>query len=384
MQPLSIRPMFESRKDFVSFLAGLSAVLFTLWLVYKMIFPFFPPLLLAYVTAISIRPIYIRLLKLLRRPYLTASTLCLLIFLLAFVPLVGSLAWGIEDLRQLFVDSSSEEIAQKFHAQFEAFIKHPKVVWLIESLNINPTTLFVRSKTWALSAITPISKFMGGILANLPALFLQAGIYFITLAFVLAEAETLQNLWRRISPFPESAERVISREFRLACKGAMIGTILSAFAQGAIFTLTLTILTAFTATDSGAWIVVLGTVTLFMATIPFLGAAIVWVPTSLVLFLTGDLIAGIGLFIVGATVISATDNVIKILALKDSGNLHPLWAFLTVIGGIEAFGVIGVLLGPIFGALVLTILRLFRNSLDPEKSLQTVVNDAPCQHPAAP
>lgn len=374
MQPLAPRPMFESRKDLVSFLAGLCVVAFTLWVVYRMLFQFFPPLLLAYVTAISIRPLYDRLLKSLRRPYLTATAVCLIILLVAFLPLVGSLAWGVEDVRQLIANQSSDELVQKFHLQFESLTKHPYLLWLMETMNIDPANLVARLKTWAASLAAPISKFIGGILSSLPNFLLGAGIYFITLAFALAETNALQSLWRRISPFPEAAERVIGQEFRVACKGVMVGTLLSAFVQAAIFTITLSVLTAFTPTKAGAWIVVLGTVSLVVATIPFLGAALVWLPTAIVLCLMGDLVAGISLLVVGATVISMADNVVKIVALKDTGNVHPLWAFLTVIGGIEAFGIIGVLLGPIFGALVLTILRLFRSYVDPESNPLIVHN----------
>jgi predicted PurR-regulated permease PerM len=104
--------------------------------------------------------------------------------------------------------------------------------------------------------------------------------------------------------------------------------------------------------------------TMLFALIPFIGGAAIWVPCCLWLFLEGRTTAAIGLAIYGAVVVSMADNVIKPLVLQGQSNLHPLLAFLSVLGGAQAMGPIGIIVGPMIVAFLQALLKMLQIELD--------------------
>ena len=110
--------------------------------------------------------------------------------------------------------------------------------------------------------------------------------------------------------------------------------------------------------------------------VPFLGAASVWIPCALYLyFIDNNMTAAIGLAVYGAAVISMADNVIKPLVLHGQSKLHPLFAFLSVIGGLAMLGPIGILIGPMIVAFLQTLLEILHNEVHELKQTSPVESD---------
>ena len=101
-----------------------------------------------------------------------------------------------------------------------------------------------------------------------------------------------------------------------------------------------------------------------LALVPFVGAAAVWVPACLFLvFVDGRTGAGIFLGIYGMIIVSGADNVIKPFILHGKSNLHPLWALLSVLGGVSALGPIGILVGPMVVVFLQTLLKILQREI---------------------
>ena len=66
----------------------------------------------------------------------------------------------------------------------------------------------------------------------------------------------------------------------------------------------------------------------------------------------------------GVAIVAMIDNVIKPWVLRGQSNLHPLWALLSVIGGVNALAAIGILVGPMVVALLQSLLKILRSELD--------------------
>lgn len=111
----------------------------------------------------------------------------------------------------------------------------------------------------------------------------------------------------------------------------------------------------------GFWIVgipgavLLGLLTFFLSIIP-VGPPLVWVPASLWLFSEGETGWAIFLFIYGLVVISGVDNIVKPYLISRGGTLPLLLVFMGVLGGVLAFGFIGVFIGPVILAVAYTLL----------------------------
>jgi predicted PurR-regulated permease PerM len=90
------------------------------------------------------------------------------------------------------------------------------------------------------------------------------------------------------------------------------------------------------------------------------GSPLGWVPACAYLLLQGRAGPAVGLLVFCTVVVSGSDNVIKPLVLRGSARIHPLLGFLSIVGGVLAFGVFGFLIGPVVLSLVLSAIRIYR------------------------
>jgi len=103
-----------------------------------------------------------------------------------------------------------------------------------------------------------------------------------------------------------------------------------------------------------------GTAVILAATVPLFGSPLGWLPACVYLLAQGRTGAALGLLAYCTIVVSGSDNVVKPLILRGSARIHPLLAFLSIIGGVLAFGVFGFLIGPVVLSLVLSAIRIYR------------------------
>lgn len=141
-------------------------------------------------------------------------------------------------------------------------------------------------------------------------------------------------------------------------KAVVYGLVLTAIGQGSIAGLGY----AFVGLKSP---VLLTLITIFFAMIPF-GTPVVWISASLWLLLRGEHIAGIELLVWGAAVVSWVDNIIRPLVISSNTSIPLLLVVFGVLGGLTAFGFIGLFIGPVILAVVLAVWRewLEQHSVD--------------------
>jgi predicted PurR-regulated permease PerM len=180
----------------------------------------------------------------------------------------------------------------------------------------------------------------------------------VALFFLLAEGDTMLQALIQISPLEEQHLRELVAEFDRACRAIVSATLLSAIAQGILAGI------GFYFCGLRSSVALLMLLTMVLALVPFTGAAAVWVPVSLWLyFFQGSTGAAIGLALYGFFVISTVDNIIKPLVLHGQSKLHPLLALLSVLGGIQALGPIGIVVGPMAVVFLQTILKILQREL---------------------
>ena len=120
----------------------------------------------------------------------------------------------------------------------------------------------------------------------------------------------------------------------------------------------------------------LGLAAAFASIVPVVGAALVWAPAGLYLIFTGATWKGVFVLIWGVAVISTADNIIRPWVVSGKVELHPLVLLFFILGGVEAFGFLGLFLGPVIAS-VLTVLfgmireELTRNDGPPESTIAT-------------
>ncbi|MBI4411738.1 MAG: AI-2E family transporter [Deltaproteobacteria bacterium] len=164
------------------------------------------------------------------------------------------------------------------------------------------------------------------------------------------------GIWRALldlSPLKAKHEKRLTGELKNMIYGTVYGYLATAFVQGVLAGL-------------GFWIagvpafMVFGTLTFFMSMVPIVGATSVWLPIAVWIFIQGKTGWGIFMVIYGLVAISGIDNVIKPLIIQERTKIHPLLIFFALFGGIQLFGPIGILFGPVIMALFLASVRIYR------------------------
>jgi len=198
------------------------------------------------------------------------------------------------------------------------------------------------------------TQFVGGFLGRL---LVGLGVMVISLYFFFADGPDMVRTVMRLSPLEDRYEREMLDEFDRISRAVVLATLLSAGAQGLLAGAGYFV----AGLDS---IVLLAFLTGLFAMVPFVGAAAVWLPCSLWLFLIeGRPMAACGLAVYGGLVVSMADNVIKPYILHGQSNMHPLMALLSVLGGVQVLGPIGIFVGPMIVAFLQALLNILQHEL---------------------
>ena len=205
----------------------------------------------------------------------------------------------------------------------------------------------------------------GAGIAYMGSLLVGIAIMIIAFYFFLLDGPKMIESFKGLSPIDDEHEQELVSEFSKVSRAVVVATLLSALVQGILAGIGF----YFCGLES---IILLTVLSAVLAMVPFVGAAAVWIPCALYLyFFDHNLPAAIGLAIYGVAVISMADNLIKPYILHGQSNLHPLFALLSVIGGVAALGPIGILIGPMIVAFLQTLLKILQREMtDMEKWAQ--------------
>jgi len=197
-----------------------------------------------------------------------------------------------------------------------------------------------------------LSKEVGGIISNAVSLILNFFVMAMTLFYLLRDGEKFSKFLIDLSPLKTREELNLYKTFHDAGKAIFVGNFVAAMVQGLLGGIGFAI---FGIPSPVLWGAVMG----FLALIPFLGPYIIFLPAGVYLFATGSLTMGIIFLIYNIFIVSTIDNFIKPILIGDKISIHPLLVLLTILGGIEAFGLMGIIYGPLIAAMFLAILKVY-------------------------
>jgi len=180
----------------------------------------------------------------------------------------------------------------------------------------------------------------------------QFVVLLYTMYFFLTDGPVLLRAVLTYLPLAaEDKEHILTR-FVSVTRATLKGTMLLGLLQGTLAGL------AFWAVGiDGA--IFWGTVMTLLSIIPDIGAALVWVPAVVILFVMGQTWQAVALGLFCAVVVSSIDNVLRPVLVGHDTQMHELLIFYSTLGGLLFFGAMGFILGPILAALFVTIWELF-------------------------
>jgi predicted PurR-regulated permease PerM len=219
------------------------------------------------------------------------------------------------------------------------------------SLPADPSELFATGMQQATAVLAPrAGSYVAGFFGFLGSL----GAMLFALFFLLRDGETISRQLRDRLPFSRDESARLMNDTRDLVIASVGAGVVVAVTQGAIGGVAFWLLGIPAATF---W----GLVTSFAALLPIVGAALVWVPASLWLFLSGEISHGLILVLVGTFGISLVDNVLRPLLLSGRTNISGLVIFFGLLGGAAAFGFIGLVIGPIILVISARVIEALRD-----------------------
>lgn len=175
-------------------------------------------------------------------------------------------------------------------------------------------------------------------------------IALFVLFFLLRDGDQMMASVVRLIPITPERRGQLVDHVAAVTRAVVFGSLLTALVQGVLVGIGF----ALVGLPSP---VVFGAVAAVASLIPFVGTALVWVPAVGVLFLQGRWVAALFLAAWSVAVVSSADNVVRPLFISGRAQISTLPVFLGLIGGLSAFGPIGLVVGPVVVALTLALLR---------------------------
>jgi predicted PurR-regulated permease PerM len=208
-----------------------------------------------------------------------------------------------------------------------------------------------------LQASTALGKILlnqgGSIFGDVTALFGQFLLMLFAFFFMVRDLDVLLRTSLHLLPLSASHERKIIEKVTEVARSAILGTLVTALAQGVAGGIAFQI--------AGLPGVFWGTVMAFTALIPLAGTTVIWGPAALYLILSGHWGYGIFLLLWGILVVSMLDNILRPLFMAGKGKnaTSTLLIFLSLLGGVNYFGLVGILYGPLVVGLTLVLLYIY-------------------------
>lgn len=306
------------------------------------------------------------LLGLFRKPYqrtlkrvggnrwLASAVMTFLIVVLLLVPLSGFLyaltaeaSLAYDTLSLLFADGG-EGVVDRSMAWSEASGIHLTREAIVDYV------------AGLVSGMNSLAVDLGGTLfGNLLSFTVHAATTVVMIFYLFADGERLRAFMFRLSPLPDNEDALLVETFRKVSRGVIVGNGLGSVIQG--------ILGGF-----AMWAVDLhspllwGAVMTVFAFLPLVGITVVVIPATLVLVLRGEPGVALAFCLFCFAVGTFVDNVVKTKLMGSAMRMHDLLVFLSIIGGLSAFGVIGFIYGPLIAMLFMTLHGLYEQHYLPE------------------
>ncbi len=194
------------------------------------------------------------------------------------------------------------------------------------------------------------------ILSNLARLLAKSLIALVVIFFLFRDGRSWIHKTEQIIPLtPVQARRLFSN-ISDTIVANVYGILSVGLAQGVLTGIALAIV----GSESP---LLLGLCAALASVVPVVGAALVWAPAGLYLIFTGATWKGVFVLIWGLVVISAADNVVRPWVVSGKVELHPLVLLFFILGGVEAFGFLGLFLGPVIASVLAVLLSMVREEL---------------------
>jgi len=275
------------------------------------------------------------------RPGWTAFLYILGYTVIICLPVYFAVVMLVPKMEALFNDPIQLVVAVK---SFSQKIHEATGIQLVNSDNLQNATKNLATKIPLL--LTGTANFVTNLL-----------LMFFVLYYMLVHGRTMEKYLNDFIPLKNVNREILSSETELMIRANAIGIPLLAVIQGLVAALGYYI---FGISEVSVWAFLTGVASL----IPIIGTGLVWIPLTIYLLASGDTWQGVGLGIYSVAIIGNIDYVARITLLRKIGDVHPLITIFGVIVGINIFGFLGLIFGPLLISYFIVLIKIYQNEFN--------------------
>ncbi len=348
-------------------LALLALLLFGLYLAFRIFSPFLHTFILAAVLAAIFHPVQFRLVDRLGRSQAVASVMVLAVVVVCVAMptgfFLGGLATqGVQSVAKLnhwLTDANLSDLIHQSPLQSAldwAYAHFPGMV--LTEADIQANILSV-SRRLGQELLTFGTHFLG----NAVSILFQFLLMLFILFFLLKDGTKWLETLRRLTPLRRHQEDAIIDSLRKVSRAVLVGGLMVALLQGLVGGVGL----ALVGIPGLFW----GTMMGFASLIPIVGTGLIWLPASVWLLIQGSWPAAVFLLLWSGLLVTSIDTFLRPYFMKGASGVSTLFIFLAVIGGLQTFGALGILYGPLILSFTMAMINIYseeyRERLDREK-----------------
>jgi predicted PurR-regulated permease PerM len=312
--------------------------------------PFIYAVFWAIILAGLFTPVYKKVEKKLNSPTASATIVLILICLISILPFVFIVSLLLKESMDIYQGLSND------NSQINVSIQK-----LMQLIKHNPYTDSLHLDDAAFTEkVTQLSKDVAGYIfenlknytQNTLQFIVQLGVMLYALFYFIRDGEKFLNSILRLLPLGEGRDRILLSHFQKTANSTLKVTLIIGGIQGILGGL----LFVFTGVQGA---ILWGLVMIITAVIPVVGCALVWAPAGIIMMITGNFWTGIFILAFGSLVISMVDHFLRPILLGKDVSMHPLFVFLSTMGGLIVFGFSGFIIGPIIMSLALAVWHMY-------------------------
>ena len=333
-----------------------------LYLCWQMVQPFTNVILWAAVLAIVFYPMHRRIRARIGSPSAAAIASTVLVVVLILLPATFITIAVVREL------AGAADSLQAGVQRLSSASTLPGVGWLLEKargyvdIDAAAAQRFLAERLQAVGGMLAASTLL--VVGGAVGAIVQMILVVFTLFYLFRDGDRIRRAMYDILPLERIQMHDIAGRTRDVIGATIYGVLVISAIQGTLGTLIFSILGL---PSPLLW----GVVMFFLSMIPMAGAFLVWVPAAIYLALTGAYVKTIILVVWGILVIGSIDNFLSPRLVGRRARLHELLIFFAVLGGLEVFGVLGVVLGPVVVAITLALIEMLRQAHRPPSETLT-------------
>lgn len=325
---------------------------------YLLLQPYINSIIMAFILSLLMFPIHEKIeTKLPSYKNIVALLSCIILTFIIVIPLLLVFA-AIVQQGSKFSQNLYQWVTD---GGIQTVLNHPWVVKALDIANnylpfheVTPQQIAQRTAqlatTFGSNLVAISAKILGDATSFIANFFLMLFVLF----FLLRDHDKIITAMRHILPLSRSQEDRLLNEIEQVSKSAVMGSFLTAIAQGM-------------AGGFGMWLagfpgLFWGTMMGFASFIPMVGTALIWIPATLYLFIIEETTWAIFLLLWSIIVVGSIDNLLRPLLMQGSAGMNTLMIFFSLLGGLQLFGLIGLIYGPLIFAITIVLFNLYEEA----------------------